>query len=176
MPLRAWGGAIGSACSRPVVRARRAGVRRARVRPERDELRGQEQDVQGPAAADGSTCSPSGRVPPPALISELGEWHLSTLSDDERFLESELMVLNCLFHAAGHAIEAISNAVETYVRERPEGEGGIQQDIAAWYRLLTKGGDYVAALAGPASRSASPATTTFSTTSSTTCRTPSASA
>ncbi|KAJ1635999.1 hypothetical protein T492DRAFT_1141370 [Pavlovales sp. CCMP2436] len=94
-----------------------------------------QQDVQGPAAADGSTCSPSGRVPPPALISELGEWHLSTLSDDERFLESELMVLNCLFHAAGHAIEAISNAVETYVRERPEGEGGIQQDIAAWRRL-----------------------------------------
>lgn len=131
-------------------------------------------------------------------ITQLGEWFFLGMSDDEKFSSSDVVQVNCLFHAAGHATEGMSNAIEEAVlrdveREFPELKAGL-------YALYTNGQTYVPPTTGarapppapcpahqltrfarararfaqaPAKRprSASPATTTTRTTRSTTSAT-----
>jgi hypothetical protein len=98
---------------------------------------------------------PAWHVPPPDcpdghtpadFVNTLGEWLFLHMSDDEKTSSGEIVQINCLFHAAGHATEAMSNAIEEAAMRDIEQEFPKLKELL--YSLFTNGQVYTRPAAG----------------------------
>jgi hypothetical protein len=95
-----------------------------------------------------------GPLPPPCadgpfpaeFVNRVGTWTHNQMSENEKFSSSKVLAMNCLFHAAGHATEAISNAIEEAAMRDIEQE--FPELKALLYSLFTNGQVYTPPAAG----------------------------